>query len=84
MQGTEKPDRELLDALGLCGALVREGSVYRFLAEYRLRLFGDGLFADLFGGRGRPSVPGSVIAVVMVSAGAGGLLGPRGGRAAAL
>ena len=66
MQGTEKPDRELLDALGLCGALVREGSVYRFLAEHRLRLFGDGLFADLFGCRGRPSVPGSVIAVVMV------------------
>ena len=66
MQGTEKPDRELLDALGLCGALVREGSVHRFLAEHRLRLFGDGLFADLFGPRGRPSVPGSVIAVVMV------------------
>ena len=66
MQGTEKPDRGLLDALGLCGALVREGSVHRFLAEHRLRLFGDGLFADLFGPRGRPSVPGSVIAVVMV------------------
>ena len=66
MQGTEKPDLELLDALGLCGALVREGSVHRFLAEHRLRLFGDGLFADLFGRRGRPSVPGSVIAVVMV------------------
>ena len=66
MQGIEKPDRELLDALGLCGALVREGSVYRFLAEHRLRLFPDRLFADLFGGRGRRSVPGSVIAVVMV------------------
>ena len=66
MQGTEKPDRGLLDALGLCGALMREGSVHRFLAEHRLRLFGDGLFADLFGPRGRPSVPGSVIAVVMV------------------
>ena len=39
MQGTEKPDRGLLDALGLCGVLVREGSVYRFLAEHRLRLF---------------------------------------------
>ena len=64
MQGTEKPDRELLDALGLCGALVRDSGVgARFLAEHRLRLFGDGLFADLFG---RPSVPGSVIAVVMV------------------
>ena len=66
MQGTESPDRELLDVLGLCGGLVREGSVYRFLAENRRRLFPDGLFADLFGGRGRPSVPGSVIAVVMV------------------
>ena len=66
MQGTEKPDRELLDALGLCSGLVREGSVCRFLAENRLRLFPDGLFADLFGPRGRPSVPGSVVAVVMV------------------
>ncbi len=66
VQGTEGPDRELLDALGLCGALVREGSVHRFLAEHRLRLFPDELFADLFGSRGRPSVPGSVIAVVMV------------------
>ena len=66
MQGIEKPDRELLDALGLCGGLVREGSLYRFLAENRRRLFPDELFADLFGGRGRPSVPGSVIAVVMV------------------
>ena len=66
MQGTEKPDRELLDTLGLCGGLVREGSLYRFLAENRLRLFPDGLFEDLFGPRGRPSVPGSVIAVVMV------------------
>ena len=67
MQGTERPDRELLDALGLCGGLVREGSVHRFLAENRLRLFPDELFADLFGsGRGRPSVPGSVIATVMV------------------
>ena len=66
MQGTEGPDRELLDALGLCGALVREGSVYRFLAEHRRRLFPDEMFGDLFGGRGRPSVPGSVIAVVMV------------------
>ena len=66
MQGIEKPDRELLDVLGLCGGLVREGSVHRFLAENRRRLFPDGMFADLFGGRGRPSVPGSVIATVLV------------------
>ena len=54
MQGTEKPDQRL-------GAVPT--TVYRFLAEHGL--FGDGLF-DLFGPRGRPSVPGSVIAVVMV------------------
>lgn len=66
MQGIEKPDRVLLDALGLCSGLVREGSVHRFLAENRLRLFPDELFADLFGRRGRPSMPGSLIAVVMV------------------
>ena len=66
MQGTERPDRELLDALGLCGALVRDGSVWRFWAENRLRLFPDGSFADLFGPRGRPSVPASVVATVLV------------------
>ncbi len=66
MQGAEKPDRELLDALGLCSGLVREGSVYRFLAENRLRLFPDGMFADLFGPLGRPSQPASVVAVVLV------------------
>ena len=51
----------------MCGHLVGEGSVHAFLAEHRSRLFPDGMFADLFGsGRGRPSVPGEVIAVVMV------------------
>ena len=67
MQGSERVDRELLDTMGLCGDLVPEGSVYRFLAERRLRLFPDDLFGDLFGsGRGRPSIAGSVIATVMV------------------
>ena len=51
----------------LCGELVPEGSVYRFLAEHRRRLFPAEMFADLFGsGRGRPSTPGSVVATVMV------------------
>ncbi|MXW94951.1 MAG: IS1182 family transposase [Acidimicrobiaceae bacterium] len=66
MQGTEGPDRELLDALGLCGALVREGSVCRFLAGNRLRLFPDEMFGDLFGPLGRPSQPASVVAAVLV------------------
>ena len=66
MQGSERVDRELLDAFAVCGGLVREGSVYRFLAEHRRELFPDGLFADLFSGRGRPSQPASVIATVLV------------------
>ena len=80
MQGTEKPDRELLDVLGLCGGLVREGSVYWFLAENRLRLFPDEMFGDLFGSRGRPSVPASAVGSGVGggdgvgSAGAGGML----------
>jgi IS5 family transposase len=67
MQGSSRPDRELLDAAALCRHLVPEGSVHGFLAEHRGRLFPDEMFADLFSsGRGRPSVPADVIATVMV------------------
>ena len=67
MQGSSRPDRELLDAAVLCGHLLGEGSVHAFLAEHRHRLFPDELFADLFPTRrGRPSVPADVVATVMV------------------
>ena len=36
------------------------------MAEHRRELFPDGLFAGLFSGRGRRSVPASVIATVLV------------------
>jgi len=66
MQGYESFDREFLDTADLWH-LVPEGSVYRFLAENRHRLFPDEMFGDLFcSGRGRPSVPGPVVATVMV------------------
>ena len=56
-----------MDAAALCAHLVPEGSVYALLAEHRLRLFPDEMFVDLFPTkRGRPSVPGDVIATVMV------------------
>ena len=42
-------------------------SVYALLADHRRALFPDQLFADLFpSGRGRPSVPAHVVAMVMV------------------
>ena len=66
MQGSERFDREFLDAADLWH-LVPEGSVYRFLAENRRRLFPDEMFADLFGPRGRPSIPGPVIAAVIAA-----------------
>jgi IS5 family transposase len=67
MQGQSDPGRELLDARALVGHLVPADTVHGFLAEHRLRLFPDEMFADLFGsGRGRPSVPADVIATVLV------------------
>jgi hypothetical protein len=67
MQGRERVDRQLLDAGALVGHLVPSGSMFAFLAAHRRELFGDDDFADLFpSGRGRPSVPASVMASVMV------------------
>jgi transposase len=67
MQGRERVDRQLLDAQALVGHLVPAGSMFAFLAAHRGELFADEDFADLFrSGRGRPSVPASVMASVMV------------------
>lgn len=67
MQGGSGQHPELLDASALVGHLVPEGSVHRFLAEHRPRLFPDAMFEDLFPSRrGRPSVPAEVIATVLV------------------
>ena len=67
MQGRERMDRQLLDAQALVGHLVPAGSMFAFLAAHRGELFTDEDFADLFpSGRGRPSVPASVMASVLV------------------
>jgi hypothetical protein len=67
LQGVERVDRELLDAGALVGHLVAEGSMFAFLAAHRQDVFPDGEFEDLFpSGRGRPSIPASVMASVLV------------------
>lgn len=67
VQGSERSDRELLDASALVGHLVAGGSMFAFLAEHRQELFPDEDFQDLFpSGKGRPSIPGSVMASIMV------------------
>lgn len=67
MQGESDRQRELLDVESVAGHLLESGSVFALLAEHRDRLFPSTLFADLFpSGRGRPSIPGEVIASVIV------------------
>src|SRR5262249_60437310 len=52
----------------LLGDRLREGSVYRLLADHGQVMFPDGYFADLYTGsaRGRPTVPARVVATVML------------------
>ncbi|RPF26248.1 transposase-like protein DUF772 [Georgenia muralis] len=51
----------------MAGNLLERGSVFAFLAEQRLTLFPEEMFADLFrSSRGRPSVPADVVAAVLV------------------
>lgn len=67
MQGMERADRQLLDAQALVGHLVTEGSMFAFLADHRQDLFSDNEFEDLFpSGKGRPSIPASVMASILV------------------
>src|SRR5580658_3506823 len=67
MQGSSRPDRELLDPAALCSHLLPAGSVHAFLAVHRRQLFPDDMFEDLFpSGRGRPSVPADVMATVIL------------------
>lgn len=67
VQGEAVKQRDLLDVSSVAGHLLPAGSVFAFLAEHRSRLFPDELFADLFPSvRGRPSIPGEVVASVIV------------------
>ena len=67
VQGHSDDQRELLDVESLAGHLIQSGSVFGFLAAHRSRLFPPELFEDLFANRrGRPSVPGEVVATVLV------------------
>jgi hypothetical protein len=55
-----------LDVESVAGHLLKAGSVFAFLAEHRGRLFPEAMFADLFPSRrGRPSLPGEVMATVI-------------------
>ena len=52
----------------LLGDRLRQGSIYRLLADEGARIFADDYFADLYSAsaRGRPTVPARILATVMV------------------
>lgn len=57
---------DLLDQVAaFCGSPL-ESTVYGLLAREREQIFPDEMFVDLFTGRGRRSVPPSIVATVMV------------------
>ncbi len=66
MQGFERSGGELLDAA--VGQLVPAGSMFAFLAAHRAEVFPDADYADLFAppGAGRPSLPATRMAAVLV------------------
>src|SRR5215212_11129227 len=67
VQGTSHPEHVVMDAESVSGHLLPSGSVFAFLAGHRQELFPDSMFADLFPSPlGRPSVPGDVVAAVLV------------------
>src|SRR6516165_3947772 len=52
----------------LLGDRLREGSIYRLLADHGQVMFSDDYFADLYAesARGRPTVPARLVATVML------------------
>jgi hypothetical protein len=67
MLGKVDHQAELLDADQLCGHLVPDDSIHGKLAVLGDKLFTDADFADLYeSGRGRHSVPPSLVAKVML------------------
>lgn len=67
MLGTEGNQPSLTDTEAFCAKLLKPGSVYEFLQKNRRTLFSDDKFVHLYPSKvGRPSIPPSRIASIMV------------------
>jgi hypothetical protein len=66
--GRAQIQRGFQDPRDILGDRLREGSLYRLLADHGPVMFGDDYFADLYSGsvKGQPTVPARVVATVMV------------------
>jgi hypothetical protein len=66
--GRAQIQRGFQDPREILGDRLREGSLYRLLADHGHEMFPDGYFGDLYTGsvKGRPTVPARVMATVML------------------
>src|SRR5664280_2711904 len=66
--GSAKVQQRFDNPREILGDRLREGSIYRLLADHGHSMFGDDYFADCYtdSRKGRPTIPARVIATVMV------------------
>jgi hypothetical protein len=66
--GKSDTQRRFDDPIAVLGDRLRDGSIYKLLAEHGHELFGDDYFADCYSGArdGRPTVPARILATVMI------------------
>jgi IS5 family transposase len=66
--GRAKAQQRFENPREILGDRLKQGSIYRLLADHGHLLFGDEYFADLYGEsvRGRPTIPARVMASVML------------------
>jgi len=66
--GKSDTQRRFDDPVAVLGDRLRDGSIYKLLAEHGRELFGDDYFADCYSGArdGRPTVPARILATVMI------------------
>jgi hypothetical protein len=66
--GSARVQQGFQEPRAILGDRLREGSLYRLLADHGRVMFSDGYFADLYTGsvKGRPTVPARVMATVML------------------
>jgi IS5 family transposase len=66
--GSAKVQQRFDNPREILGDRLREGSIYRLLADHGHQMFPDGYFADCYtnSAKGRPTIPARVMATVMV------------------
>src|ERR1700722_17859719 len=66
--GRSKVQQRFENPKEILGERLKEGSIYRLLADHGDQLFGDDYFADLYeeSVRGRPTIAARVMATVML------------------